>query len=97
MAKDTHLELDDEHKTRLLTLGLSSEAAVDNDDPDEARRDALYDIIVSSLPIPRATASTVPGPLQGLSQELVAIAGKSLGEMLKDTHTSLSTFKQIKD
>lgn len=97
MDKKNEFNLNDNQKTRLLELGFTAPEADGEDDPNELRRDRLYEIISHPIPASDTRTQTLPPTLHGLSDELVSVAGHPIGKLLQNPETNLPTLKRIKD
>jgi hypothetical protein len=98
MTESREFELDSIQSTRLLDLGLSSPTG--NDDavnPDDQRKDLLYQILASPLPVSDQTRESLPPILQGQSQDLLALSGRPVGDLLQDAHTDIGVIRRIKE
>lgn len=91
--KTDNLELNDEQKTRLLSLALEPGPSSTPPDEDEEKGDLLCDILRCPLPVaehPHDTAKSVPIGFRSGS-------GPSLGELLRDAKTDTSVLTRIKE
>ena len=94
--KPENLDLTSQQRTRLLSLGLSSEASEVNIDSEE-KADMLYDILVRTLPVDGSTVASLPPVLRSLSGKLRSVAGEPLGDLLQNPGTDISVIEKIKD
>ncbi len=98
MTESRDFELDSRQSVRLLDLGLSP--AADNDDavsPDDQRKDLLYQILANPLPVSDQTRESLPPILQGQSQDLLALSGRPVGDLLQDPQAGIAVIRHIKD
>lgn len=91
------LSLTSEHKTRLLSLGLSPAEDLEDVDEDERRTDILYDMLAGTLPVSPLTKDALPPLLRGQSESLSSVAGQPIGELVQNPHTDISAIRRIKD
>ena len=98
MAKKREFELDSRQSTRLLDLGLHFSTGDDGPlDSDDQLQDLLYQILAAPLPLPDQTRESLPPLLQGQSQDLQALAGQPIGELLQNAKVDLALLKRIKE
>jgi len=83
-----------EQKAELYSLGLSSALASDG---EEYRTHLLLDLLGAKLPIAPEQLSILPAFLHAISRDLRSTAGETLGQLLQDRDTELSTIQQIRD
>jgi hypothetical protein len=95
--KAENLDLTAKQKTRLLSLGLSSEASEANTDSEEKRADLLYDILVRTLPVDGYIVDSLPPILRSLSGRLRSVAGEPLADLLQNPRTDISVIEKIKN
>lgn len=91
-----HLRLNDEQKTRLLSLAKSFGTSDDVFDPDEARELLLCDLLLSSLPVSRETSGAFPPVLRGQLKDLKSVAGETIGDLLPNPDTDIDALERIK-
>jgi hypothetical protein len=91
------LNLTPEHKTRLLSLGLSPAEDMKDGDEEERRTDLLYDLLASALPVSPTMREALPPVLREQSEGLRSVAGQPMGELVQSPRTDISTIRRIKD
>ncbi len=99
MAEDTdRLDLTDRQKTRLLNLGLEPDRPAASFDADEQRGDLLCDILRQPLPaeLPERAAS-FPDRAAKPCSTFLAMAGRTLRELLLDPKTDVFVLHRIKE
>lgn len=99
MAEDTdRLDLTDRQKTRLLNLGLEPDRPAASFDADEQRGDLLCDILRQPLPaeLPERAAS-FPDRVAKPCSTFLAMAGRTLRELLLDPKTDVFVLHRIKE
>jgi len=89
--------LNDEQKTRLLSLGRTSEATNEPLDHAEAREQLLCELLMSTLPISKAVSGTLPELLQGQLRDLRSVAGEPIGDLIENPNTESYILERIKD
>ncbi len=97
MAEGTdNLALNDGQKTRLWSLALERDSSTPASNEDEQRADLLRDLLRCALPLEASAPGAAVGwrPSRG---ELPRMAGRPLGELLRDRTTDPAVLKQIKE
>lgn len=89
--------LTQEQKSRLLSLGLNSGSHEMDKDEAEQKTDILYEILYSSLPVDPSVVNSLPPVVKGLSSKLRSLAGHTIGELLQNPKTDISTLRKIKN
>jgi hypothetical protein len=94
---DTTYGLAPERLARLLAFGLQGAGA--NGAPDASRSPAedLKDMLTCPLPLDPGLPNSLPAVLRWTSDEVLAAAGRSMGNLLLDSATSLSVIRTLKD
>ena len=98
MAESREFKLDSRQSSRLLDLGLCPPAG--SDDPvhlDDRRKDLLYQVLATPLPLSKQTKASLPPILQGQCQDLLALAGQPVGELLQNSKVDLAVIRRIKE
>jgi len=86
--------LNKESTTRLLRVGLEPETPPDG---NQAREGLLLDLLGSKLPPDLALIHSLPAMVKSLSEDLAALSGLSLNDLLTDPQTKPTLLRQIKD
>jgi hypothetical protein len=89
-------DLTEIQKSKLFGLGLESNPHDGSTDIDEQKTDMLYDILTSRLPVNPSVVATLPGVVKDLCPSLNSVAGDTIGDLLQNPHTEISTLKRIK-
>ncbi len=89
-------DLTEGQKSKLFGLGLEFNPHDRSSDIDEQKKDLLYDILASRLPLDPSIAESLPGVVKDLCPSLNSIAGDTIGNLLQNPHTDISTLKRIK-
>jgi hypothetical protein len=92
-----NIDLTAKQRTRLLSLGLSSEVFEGSTDLEEKKADLLYDILTRTLPVDGYIIDSLPPVLRGVSDKLHSVAGELLGDLLQNPKTDISVIEKIKD
>jgi len=88
------IELTGEQKTRLLSLGLDSEPA---EDEEEKKADLLYDVLSRPLPVDTSVVNSLPTALRGFCKRLSSVAGEPLGDLIQNPERGISVIEVIKE
>ena len=83
-------------KSRLLSLGLGSKPRELSTDKVEQKADMLYDVLTRTLPVDPSVVDSLPSVVKGMSSRLHSLAGRPIGDLLKDPTTDIATIKKIK-
>jgi hypothetical protein len=86
--------LNRESTSRLLRVGLEPETPSDG---NQGREDLLLDLLGSKLPPDLALIHSLPAMVKSLSEDLAALSGSSLNDLLTDPQTKPTLLRQIKD
>ena len=86
-----------EQLASLLSIGIREEAKEGEAQDAQTMREWLRNGLASQLPLDTADAGSLPVVLGRPCPELMALAGRSLGEVLLDPQTDLSVLKTIKE
>jgi hypothetical protein len=98
MAQKRKFELDSRQSTRLLDLGLYAPAGKDDPvHPDDLKRDLIYQILSTPLPLPKQTKESLPPIIKGQSQDLLSLSGRPVGDLLQDTNADTTVLRGIKE
>ncbi len=89
------LRLNTKQSTHLLRLGLDHNN--DKIDRTTARADLLLDTLASKIPVDPALLDLLPAVIRALSEQLQAVSGLPLGNLLLDPQTKMATIRKIKD
>jgi len=93
--KSSEYDLTEGQKSRLFGLGLAKPQDK-GIDMDEQKTDMLYDILCSRLPVESSVVDSLPGAVKDLCPSLNSIAGETIGDLLQNPRTEMSTLKRIK-
>lgn len=88
--------LNQDQKSRLLSLGLDSRPHKLDTDENEQKADMLYDVLSRTLPLDPSVVNSLPPVVKGLSSRLHSLAGQPIGELLQNPATDISTIRKIK-
>ena len=91
------LELNDQQKTRLLSLGLAPDRPVTPPDENEQRGDLLCDILRCSLQADVSEQDAVPPGAGKPCLGFRTVAGPPLGELLQDPKTEVAVLRKVKE
>lgn len=91
------VELTAEQNERLLNLAMSPHVSGIDNDPSEAKADALFDILVSPLPVDKLILDSLPAVVRGVCRKLRSVAGHAIGDLLGDSETDIAVLKGIKE
>ena len=89
-------KLTDAQKSRLFQVGLTTDQSM-NPDAEQQKADLLREVLAQRLPVAFETVELLPDVLKNLSQDLKAVAGESLAELLQNPGTDIDTIQKIKD
>ena len=94
--KSQDIELSQNQKSRLLSLGLGSKPRDLRIDAGEQKMDMLYDVLTSTLPAEPAVVDSLPDVIRDISSGLRSLAGRPIGDLLQDQTTDITTTIKIK-
>ena len=90
------IDLNQEQKSRLLSLGLGSGPQKSRIDEDGQKMDMLYDVLTRTLPVDLSVVNSLPVAVRGLSSGLKSLAGQPIGDLLQEPKADITTIRRIK-
>jgi len=94
--ESNNFDLTESQKSRLFGLGLESSPCDGSTDTNDQKRDLLYDILSSRLPVEPSVVDSLPRVVKDLCPSLNSVAGDTIGDLLGNPQTEISTIKRIK-
>ena len=93
--ESTEFNLTEDQKSLLFGLGLAKphNRSIDT---GEQKTDMLYDILNSRFPVDPSVVDSLPGVVKDLCPSLNSVAGNTIGDLLQNSYTDISTLKRIK-
>ena len=92
-----HLNLNDQQKTRLLSLALGADERAASPSADEERGDLLCDILRCPLPAQGMGPDALPPATCGSHSTLHLVHGPPIRHLLGSSETDVSVLRRIKD
>lgn len=89
-------DLTESQKSRLFGLGLGSSPRDESTNTNDQKTDLLYDILNSRLPVTPSVVDSLPRVVKDLCPSLNSVAGGTIGGLLHNPRTEISTLKRIK-
>ena len=92
-----HLDLNDQQKTRLLSLALDADGQDAPASSDDERGDLLCDILRCPLPAQGMKSSACPPPRRRLHSTLSLVHGPPIRALLASPETDVTVLRRIKE
>jgi len=97
MKEETTYGMSPERIARLLAIGLERTDREDDLLATGTPAEALEDMMVGALPLDPAMPDSLPGVLKQPCEEMLAVADRTMGDLLLDSKTDLAVIKVLKD
>ncbi len=97
MREDTTFGLTPERLSRILAMGLKNGDGQDDAEVNRAPVQALQGMLSRKVTLDAAEPESLPAILNRPCDELSAITGRTISELLLDSETDLAVIKTLKD
>ncbi len=97
MEEETTYGLSPEQLVQLLAMGLDQKDKRTGNEASRTKCDILQDMLMGELPLDPAVPESLPAVLKGPCEELSAVAGQTMSQLLLNPQTDLAAIRTLKD